>query len=165
MARSQNSSRKGKTGSPIPSERLDQYFVANDIADGGKQRAVLLSVCGAPTYKLIRNLVAPAKPADKTYKELMKLVQKHHNPTPSAIVQRFKFNSRVRRQGETISEFVAALRQLTEHCAFGKTLDDMLRDRLVCGINEGRLQRRLLAETTLSFSKAHYRLFLNYVTL
>ncbi len=116
--------------------------------------AVLLSVCGAPTYKLIRNLVVPAKPADKTYKELVELVQKHHNPTPSAIVQRFKFNSRVRRQGETISEFVAALRQLTEHCAFGETLDDMLRDRLVCGLNEGRLQRRMLAETTLSFSKA-----------
>ncbi len=42
---------------------------------------------------------------------------------------------------------------LSEHCTFGETLDDMLRDRLVCGINEGRLQRRLLAETTLSFSK------------
>ncbi len=43
-------------------ERLEQYFVANDITDAGKQRVVLLSGCGAATYKLIRNLVAPAKP-------------------------------------------------------------------------------------------------------
>ena len=31
-------------------ERLKQYFLANDIAGGNKQRAILLSVCGADTY-------------------------------------------------------------------------------------------------------------------
>ena len=30
-------------------ERLEQYFLANNVADGAKQRAVLLSVCGAGT--------------------------------------------------------------------------------------------------------------------
>jgi len=30
----------------------------------------------------------------------------------------------------------------------------MLRDRLVCGISDGRLQRRLLAEPNLKFKKA-----------
>ena len=37
-------------------ERLEQYFAANEITDNNKKRAVLLSVCGAKTYKLIRNL-------------------------------------------------------------------------------------------------------------
>ena len=78
----------------------------------------------------------------------------HHNPTPSAIVQRFQFHSRTRRDGESISAYVAELRKLTEHCAFGDTLNDMLRDRLVCGINDARLQRRMLAETGLTFDKA-----------
>lgn len=40
-------------------ERLVQYFTANDVNDAGKQRAILLSVCGAATYQLIRNLVVP----------------------------------------------------------------------------------------------------------
>ena len=31
-------------------ERLKQYFLANNIVDGAKQRAVLLSVCWAGTY-------------------------------------------------------------------------------------------------------------------
>ena len=43
-------------------ERLEQYFAANEITDNNKKRAVLLSVCGAKTYKLIRNLVNPRKP-------------------------------------------------------------------------------------------------------
>ena len=136
-------------------ERLTHYFTANEIEDEGKQRSILLSVCGAKTYKLIRNLVAPEKPDSKSFKELAELVKNHRNPKPSEIVQRFKFNSRFRKEGESISTYVAELRQLTEHCNFGTALEDMLRDRLVCGINEDRIQRRLLSETTLNFKKAY----------
>ena len=35
---------------------------------------------------------------------------------------------------------------MTEHCDYGESLDSMLRDRLVCGINDERIQRRLLSE-------------------
>ena len=135
-------------------ERLEQYFAANDVAGAGKQRAILLSSCGASTYQLIRNLVAPDQPKGRSFDELVKLVEDHHQPPPSAIVQRFNFHSRSRRQGETVSAFVAELRKLSEYCQFGDTLTDMLRDRLVCGINDQKLQRRLLAEPTLTYDKA-----------
>ena len=135
-------------------ERLEQYFAANDVAGAGKQRAILLSSCGASTYQLIRNLVAPDQPKGRSFYELVKLVQDHHQPPPSAIVQRFNFHSRSRRQGETVSAFVAELRKLSEYCQFGDTLSDMLRDRLVCVINDQKLQRRLLAEPTLTYDKA-----------
>ena len=53
-------------------ERLIQYFVANGISEeGDKRRAILLSSCGAATYQLIHNLVAPDKPMDKTFAELV----------------------------------------------------------------------------------------------
>ena len=42
----------------------------------------------------------------------------------------------------------------SKHCNFGQPLDDMLRDRLVCGISDGTLQRRLLAEPDLTLKKA-----------
>lgn len=135
-------------------ERLEYYFEANGVESADKQRAILLSVCGSKTYKLIRNLTTPAKPSDKTFKELVELVQIHQNPKPSVIVQRFKFNTRFRKPGESIASFVAELRNLSEHCDFQNTLEEMLRDRLVCGINDEQIQRRLLAETTLDFKKA-----------
>ena len=46
------------------------------------------------------------------------------------------------------------LRKLTEHCNFGESLPEMLRDRLVCGINDKKIQRRLLAERDLTLKKA-----------
>ena len=135
-------------------ERLEQYFTANDVKDAGKQRAILLSVCGPTSYQLIRNLVAPNKPTEKTFAEICSAVKDHHHPKPSAIVRRFQFHSRTRRDGESISAYVAELRKLSEHCDFEATLETMLRDRLVCGINDSRLQRRLLAEKDLTFQTA-----------
>ena len=56
---------------------------------------------------------------------------------------------------ETVSEYVASLRQLTEHCKYGDNLNTMLRDRLVCGINDTRIQKRLLSEgSTLTYARA-----------
>ena len=122
--------------------------------DDGKQRAILLSACGASTYQVIRNLTAPKKPAEHPFKDIVELVRQHYSPAPSAIVQRFNFNTRSQKEGETVAEFIADLRKISEHCQFGDTLEDMLRDRLVCGIRDSRLQRRLLAEIDLTFTKA-----------
>ena len=98
--------------------------------------------------------MAPVKPISKSFAELVKLVKDHHQPSPSFIVQRFNFNMRYQKEGETVSAFVAGLRRLSEHCKFEATLDDMLRDRLVCGVRDKRLQQRLLAEVNLTFKVA-----------
>jgi len=37
-------------------ERMDQYFVANDIVNGPKKRAILLSCYGPKAYNLLRGL-------------------------------------------------------------------------------------------------------------
>ena len=53
-----------------------------------------------------------------------------------------------------MGQFVAELRRLSEYCEFGGSLDEMLRDRLVCGLRDVRVQRRLFAEPNLTFTKA-----------
>ena len=135
-------------------ERVNHFFEANEITDLAKKRSIFLVSVGAKTYKLIRSLVAPADPKDKSYEELAKLVQDHYMPKPSAIVERFKFNTRSQQPGENIAMFLAELRHLTEHCEFGTTLDEMLRDRLVCGVRDIRIQRRLLAEPKLTLKRS-----------
>ena len=82
------------------------------------------------------------------------MVKNHLNPRPSSIVYRFKFNCRFRKQGETIQQCVAELQSLSEHCDFRDQLEEMMRDRLVCGMNDERTQSRLLVESRLDFQKA-----------
>ena len=96
--------------------QLNFYFVANGITDADRKRAMLLSSCGASCYKLFRGLTQPEKPENKTYEDLVKLMEKHQRPTPNPIAERFKFNSRNRQPGESISTYMSVLRQLTEYC-------------------------------------------------
>ena len=126
-------------------ERLQQYFVANGVEDANKRCEILLSACRQQTYKVIRNLVAPKKPAECKFEDITGHLARYFSPKPSIIVQRFKFNSRCRQQGEGIAKFVAELRHIAQCCGYDATLEDMLRDRLVCGVNDARIQRRLLA--------------------
>ncbi|XP_044184326.1 LOW QUALITY PROTEIN: uncharacterized protein K02A2.6-like [Acropora millepora] len=135
-------------------ERLEQYFLANEVDEVGKKRAILLSVCGSKTYALARDLLQPVRPAEATFKTIVDTLDKHFSPRPSEIVERFKFHSRNRKDGEGVRTYVAALRKLSEHCNYGETLPEMLRDRLVCGINDEKMQRRLLAEPDLTLKKA-----------
>ena len=65
------------------------------------------------------------------------------------------FNTRKQKEGETIAEFVAELKRLSEHCKFGATLEEMPRDQLLCGVRDRRLQQKLLAESAdLTWKKA-----------
>ena len=53
----------------------------------------------------------------------------------------YKFNERDRAPTETVSTYIAEFRSLTEHCEFPlNVLNDMIKDRLVCGIKYNRIQ-------------------------
>ena len=41
------------------SERLGHYFLANDIVDADKKKAMLLTVCDPSTYQLLKSLLQP----------------------------------------------------------------------------------------------------------
>ena len=53
-----------------------------------------------------------------------------------------------------MSDFVAQLLKLSEHCRFGDQLEEMLCDRLVCGCRDKHLQQTLLAQQEFAFDKA-----------
>ena len=94
--------------------------------------------------------MSPNKPGEKTLEELTTALKKYYDPTPSEIVQRYKFNSRYRQPTKTIATFISELRSLAEFCNYGTNLDEMLWDRVVCGINDSTIQCRLLLETKLA---------------
>ena len=92
--------------------------------------------------------------ATTPYDDIVALVKRHHEPKPSVIIKRFQFNTRVRASGETIATYIAALHELAEHCSYGDSLPEILRDGLVCGVNHDAIQRKLLGEIDLTYAKA-----------
>ena len=51
-------------------------------------------------------------------------------------------------------QYVVELSRIAERCRFSDNLENVLCDRLACGIQDSHIQRRLLAEPNLTFGKA-----------
>lgn len=134
-------------------EQFQEYIAANNISMD-RSVPLFLTLLGTDGYKLIRNLCVPCKPREKTLIELVTLIQNHLNPKPNVISERFKFKQRKQKQDESISMFVAALKQISLNCEFGGNLNNSLRDQLVWGLRNARIQRRLLSETQLPMERA-----------
>ena len=102
-----------------------------------------------------RSRVALATLGEKSYDDIVKAMSEHHEP-PSEITQCFKFHTRSRTSGESIAAYVAALCTLGKTFVFENSLEDKLRARLVCGVNDDEIQRQLLGvtDTKLDFKKA-----------
>jgi hypothetical protein len=70
-----------------------------------------ISVIGHNQFSLSKNLCAPAKIKDKWYSDLCDLMKKHHEPTPPKYWQRTKIEAMVCKDGESVQEFVAGIRE------------------------------------------------------
>ena len=55
-------------------ERIELYFTANEITNE-KKVAILLSVIGAKAYGLIRDLLAPTNPKEKSFDQLAEVLK------------------------------------------------------------------------------------------
>ena len=56
--------------------------------------------------------------------------------------------------GESVATYVAELRLIAQMCNYSTSLDEMLRDGIMSGINDDRIQQRLLSEKGLTYKKA-----------
>lgn len=134
-------------------ERVELFFEAHDIEED-KRVATLLSAVGASTYGLLRNLVQPQKPKDKTFDEIVGILAAYYEPQPLVIAERFRFRRCVQKHGETVSQYAAELKQLAARCEFGDRLDEALRDGFVSGVHDESCQRKLLSTVGLTFARA-----------
>ena len=115
---------------------------------------MFLTVIGSHLYKLLRNLVSPNKPAEKSYEELTTVLKQHLVPKPIVIAERLKFRKQIQKSGENIATYLVSLKQLAETCDYKQFLDEALRDQLVCGLRSEAIQKRLLTEAELDLKKA-----------
>ena len=135
-------------------ERVEFYCQYKQITDATIQKATFLSAMGPDTYAMVKNLCTPAKPSEKTLKELTDMIEDHLSPKKNVIMERFRFNSRNRKEGESVKEYIVELKKLVRDCKYGDKLNEMIRDRLVCGIGDVTIQRKMLMKEDLTYDDA-----------
>ena len=135
-------------------EIVDQFFTANYVTDPPKQTAVLISSVGPTVYSALKDAVSPRIPKDLSAEEINTVLTKIYDPYTTDIMERYRFYQIHQTAGQSITLFVSALRKQASRCKFGAFLDQALRDRFVCGLTDGAIQKRLLGIDHLPFEKA-----------
>ncbi|XP_037528470.1 uncharacterized protein LOC119405702 [Rhipicephalus sanguineus] len=134
--------------------KVEAYFEANAISDSAKKRALLVAALSTSTIQILMGKIAPAKPNALRYDEVVKVLNDHYDPRRNEIAESFQFFNRCQQEGETIQDFVVSIRRIADNCNFGDSLNRLLRDRIVCGVRSGAVQKQLLAKKDLTLEEA-----------
>ena len=115
------------------------------------QCAMLRYTFTEETQKIYQSLNMTSNDINTIIEELEKFDRGIVNET----LEHHTFNQRVQEEGETFYDFVTDIKILSKNCNFCATCHDtMIRDRIVTGINNDTLRKKLLAEPKLTLIQA-----------
>ena len=129
-------------------------MILNKITDDQKC-GCLISIMGADTYKLLKNLLYSKKPSERTFSENYKILSDYFSLKPTIITERLKLYTRNQTEEESIASYIVNLNNISSMCEFGGFLPEVLRDRLICGMKDVPIQTKLLSERDLTFEKVN----------
>ncbi|XP_039756922.1 uncharacterized protein LOC120632364 [Pararge aegeria] len=111
---------------------------------------ILLHVVGEQCREILDQLPEKCTTVENIWKKLDEQFKTKRNVT----VERHRFFIRDQRDNETIEQYVFELGKLAQNCEFRDLHDELIKDRLVCGVSSAAIRERLLREDDLSLKKA-----------
>ncbi|KAG8135178.1 hypothetical protein E2320_008221 [Naja naja] len=134
--------------------QFQMFLEANSLQDATEQRkrALFLGYCGKHLYKTARTLAAPKDVETMEWKELQKMLDEHYAPAALSLPHQLDFYRREQKPGETINDYLTNLRDIAAGCEF-ENVKITLRDRIVVGMRDLRLQRKLITKKSISLKE------------
>lgn len=143
-------------------QKFELYLIATGIAEKSKKVncATFLHVAGDDAIKVFNTIKMwfnTIKVFDKDvdgYDGLKDLFKNYCEPRKNITYLRHVFFTRLQGPSETIDAYVTDLKNKAKDCEFAQLTDELIKDRIVCGIINNAVRARLLRETDLDLTKA-----------
>ena len=137
-------------------QSFDIYSCASGLDKKPKKTraSALLHVAGEDAIKVFNGFTWAEEGHKEDPKEIMKKFKEHCTPLTNVIYERHIFHGRIQHPDEAFDTFYSHLCNLVKTCEFDTLTDDMVRDRIVSGIRDDNLRRRLLREPKLTLKSA-----------
>jgi hypothetical protein len=90
----------------------------------------------------------------RKHPKFLKKFDEYCKPKRNLTVERHIFNSRMQQPGESFDQYVTDPRLKVKTCEYGAMADEMIKDRIVVGVQSDIVRGRLLREKDLNLSKA-----------
>ena len=123
-------------------QRLENLFVALDIKDKIRQKALLLHYGGTNLADIYYTI---ATEEDKEYRHVKAKLNAYFEPKINITFETYNFRQLTQEQEEPIDKFVTRLREADNRCAF-HDVDREIKDQIVKKCLSDRLRRKALRE-------------------
>ena len=90
----------------------------------------------------------------KEYETVKQRFDEYFTKKKNVIYERAKFNRRCQEDGEPVDKFITSLYTLASKCEYGELNDDLIRDRIVVGIQNQALSEKMQLDEKLTLEKA-----------
>ena len=130
-------------------DNWENYVIATELE---KKVAKLISIMGQECYKIYKNL-ALSDAERKSSSTIIEKLTAEFESKRNIIYERYLYNSTIQETDESFDRFLNRLREHISHCKYA-ALEEMLRDRIVIGINNNNTRERLLRKKDLDLDKA-----------
>ena len=136
-------------------KRYEQFRVASGLStdSAAKQVSTLLYCLGEEAESVLMSTSATADDR-KDHASIMAKFDAFFKIRRNIIFERARFNRRNQQPGESAEQYIMALYSLAANCEYGALQDEMIRDRLVVGIQDAALSEKLQLDADLTLEKA-----------
>ncbi|KAJ8405582.1 hypothetical protein AAFF_G00315620 [Aldrovandia affinis] len=134
----------------------EDYVLVTGTAEKDKkiQAATLRSVMGSECRHVYRHNLNLSVAGTGDPAVILDELEKYFKPAKNTIYERYVFGSCKQEEGESIDNFVTRLRERAATCEYGQLKDEMIRDKIVLGVANESIRRRLLREKGLTLITA-----------
>ena len=136
---------------------FDTFLTAVEAATAENERGNINKLGLITSFRTHRTYELIADAA--TYEEARTLLRNAYHKRRNVVFARHFLMSRVQNSGESIAEYVHALKQLARDCEFQQVSadryrDELIRDSFINGISSNAIRQRLLEEDQLTLQTA-----------
>jgi transposase InsO family protein len=135
-------------------QQFDWWSTATDFNSKSDEKkvATFMTCIGMDAIDIFESF--ELSEAEKLNLEVIKTkFTNYFTPTKSVTFERFIFNGIAQDEGEKVLEFIARIKIQADKCDFGALKDELVRDRIVVGIRDKKVQKTLLVEENLTLMK------------
>ncbi|XP_042145153.1 uncharacterized protein LOC121835227, partial [Ixodes scapularis] len=120
-----------------------------DSVARSRKKAILFSMLGAEGQRIVDAFQLDETPASEegdVFEVFLSAIEKHFEFSGCIALERQKLRTRVQRPGETVWEYLTALRRQGSFCSYGDALGERLFEVFLEGLDCKRVQDRILRE-------------------
>lgn len=134
-------------------ERLENFMSLRGVTNAeNTKKNILLGCLRREQYKQLAALTAPEKPSDKTYVDLIKILEKRFDPITYIHTERHKFLSRTQGKTESLTSYIQALKIIAQKCKWtcpsnecNQTIDSIFQAQFIRGIRDNFIREKILS--------------------